>query len=1094
MGSSVTSVTGSVYDSTVGQVVGPNSVTGDVLKVVNDSIVKPVVSTVENTLKAASKDPLGTAAMIATSIYAPALLPLTNAAVTVAKGGSVKDAAKVAALTWVTTEGLNQVGMSDYTKGIGEDLGIQAQVLQGFTPAQSAVLSNTVTAGLNSAIVGGTRALLTGQDISKGITNGLLSGAAYGSTGAYFNELAKAGDIDLSPKYVDAIGKMAGAGLSALATGKDAPTAIGNYLSYTLMKAGGSELAKEAKDAYNTLTGKQTDVQKALDSVQQQQVEFNRQVDVYQSQVDDYNANINKYNESLKAWTPVQEQLDAQKQKYDDVVAEYNKYKAIYDDTSKSVTERNSAADQMAIYAATANDEAKKWEDILAANKDLSQSLIDEQNRLNTEKAKLDQSAADLKNPNSDVAKPLTEATNNLNKVQADYQTAADVAKAADEKFTQQVAESATKNITIDAINQGVIKPVSTDQNGNVTFDNGMVLSSDGKFTQGDKPLFDLTSGIEQNALKFTDANGYNYEFNNNSQRLSTDSDVQKYYKDNYGIDITPQEAKQYAGSTYGTFDDTAIKDDVINRIDKEFEKYGYKAPADQYVESLITPGGSAMDAVAKAVDPYYVSDDEAKKFVRDTLGREATADEVAMLKGAKSQAGTLNEQQAQQLQMYDFMKSAFGAAQKAGQGTQYAQADVGDGTTTDGGAFKIDVSGIPIYADIGNAPSDFKLPTGYRLATTKEADQKTLTGAAYDPDLNAWIIKDVPDESNTSIFDLLGFSSSGSSGTPVGLQDFPLIASGDGNGGAGGSGGNTGGAGGTTSGATTSGTKTPGTTTGGTTSGTGGTGTGGTTTTTTPGSTQQSVLTQLLSLGAMPAATQTTQQQTPLQPTFLSTGKGDVNQFESPLAKFLKEQEETDLTPQTPYDNFQFQDIQEQPMKTSFYDYGEQPTLDEIFNPQQAQQSQQTQQMPVFGMLNPAYQSNQQQFGMLSPLMVATGGSITGTRHGRYAHGGMATPLMAAGGKMRVDFRHGDAVTGPGDGQSDDIPAMLADGEFVFPADVVAAIGNGSTKAGSDKLYDMMHGIRAHVRSAKPKDLPPEINSPLDFLKHQPKKRARSK
>jgi hypothetical protein len=85
-----------------------------------------------------------------------------------------------------------------------------------------------------------------------------------------------------------------------------------------------------------------------------------------------------------------------------------------------------------------------------------------------------------------------------------------------------------------------------------------------------------------------------------------------------------------------------------------------------------------------------------------------------------------------------------------------------------------------------------------------------------------------------------------------------------------------------------------------------------------------------------------------------------------------------------------------------------------------------------------------------------------------------------------------GHYVKGKGDGQSDDIPAMLADGEFVFPADVVAAIGNGSTKAGSDKLYDMMHGIRAHVRSAKPKDLPPEIKSPLDFLKTK-RKQARS-
>ena len=53
------------------------------------------------------------------------------------------------------------------------------------------------------------------------------------------------------------------------------------------------------------------------------------------------------------------------------------------------------------------------------------------------------------------------------------------------------------------------------------------------------------------------------------------------------------------------------------------------------------------------------------------------------------------------------------------------------------------------------------------------------------------------------------------------------------------------------------------------------------------------------------------------------------------------------------------------------------------------------------------------------------------------------------------------------------------------FPADVVAALGNGSTKAGSDKLYEMMHSIRAHHRSAKPEDLPPPAKkSPLDYLK----------
>ena len=59
--------------------------------------------------------------------------------------------------------------------------------------------------------------------------------------------------------------------------------------------------------------------------------------------------------------------------------------------------------------------------------------------------------------------------------------------------------------------------------------------------------------------------------------------------------------------------------------------------------------------------------------------------------------------------------------------------------------------------------------------------------------------------------------------------------------------------------------------------------------------------------------------------------------------------------------------------------------------------------------------------------------------------------------------------LSGGGDGMSDDIPAVignkqparLADGEFVIPADVVSHIGNGSSKAGAKKLYEMMDKIR---------------------------------
>ena len=67
-----------------------------------------------------------------------------------------------------------------------------------------------------------------------------------------------------------------------------------------------------------------------------------------------------------------------------------------------------------------------------------------------------------------------------------------------------------------------------------------------------------------------------------------------------------------------------------------------------------------------------------------------------------------------------------------------------------------------------------------------------------------------------------------------------------------------------------------------------------------------------------------------------------------------------------------------------------------------------------------------------------------------------------AAGGNPRL-------LKGPGDGMSDNIPAViggrqparLADGEFVIPADVVSHLGNGSTDAGAKHLHTMMDNVR---------------------------------
>jgi hypothetical protein len=74
-----------------------------------------------------------------------------------------------------------------------------------------------------------------------------------------------------------------------------------------------------------------------------------------------------------------------------------------------------------------------------------------------------------------------------------------------------------------------------------------------------------------------------------------------------------------------------------------------------------------------------------------------------------------------------------------------------------------------------------------------------------------------------------------------------------------------------------------------------------------------------------------------------------------------------------------------------------------------------------------------------------------------------------------RHDYRQGAAVNGPGDGQSDDIPAMLADGEYVIDAELVSMLGNGSNKAGAQYLDRFRQSVREHKRSAPLDKIPPK-------------------
>ena len=88
--------------------------------------------------------------------------------------------------------------------------------------------------------------------------------------------------------------------------------------------------------------------------------------------------------------------------------------------------------------------------------------------------------------------------------------------------------------------------------------------------------------------------------------------------------------------------------------------------------------------------------------------------------------------------------------------------------------------------------------------------------------------------------------------------------------------------------------------------------------------------------------------------------------------------------------------------------------------------------------------------------------------------------PTYFAGMNAPRGMAKGGYLDGQGDGMSDSIPATiegkqparLADGEFVVPADVVSHIGNGSSKAGSQRLYSMLDRVRkartGHAKQGK--------------------------
>jgi hypothetical protein len=96
-------------------------------------------------------------------------------------------------------------------------------------------------------------------------------------------------------------------------------------------------------------------------------------------------------------------------------------------------------------------------------------------------------------------------------------------------------------------------------------------------------------------------------------------------------------------------------------------------------------------------------------------------------------------------------------------------------------------------------------------------------------------------------------------------------------------------------------------------------------------------------------------------------------------------------------------------------------------------------------------------------------------------AHGGRH--MMANGGSPLSAVAR--FARGAGTGRSDEIDAKLSDGEYVIDAETVAMLGDGSSKAGAQRLDQMRSQLRRHKGKTLAKGkFSPDAKSPLAYIK----------
>jgi hypothetical protein len=310
---------------------------GDVIEGVAD-VIFDAIEFVGETVTAIIEDPLPTLLQIGGSMIG---IPpyVTAAVITASRGGDLEDIAKSAAISYASTELMSstQIGADIKNYTVNQFAGdFTDSMMENFnlTPDQAVQISRVATASMNSSLVGGINAALSGKSVMDGITSGFTSGLVYSSTDSYFDSLNKDPNWGFSQQSLNLMKGATSTALNTIVSGKGDPAqAVGNYIAYAAINLGTSKVLQSAKDAYKVFTTDTEAAEKSQDKYLALKDEYDEKVTVGENLRKQINADAEDFKSIVdNQFTPFKNSYEEVVGRRDSAIEDFNTQKKLYDD------------------------------------------------------------------------------------------------------------------------------------------------------------------------------------------------------------------------------------------------------------------------------------------------------------------------------------------------------------------------------------------------------------------------------------------------------------------------------------------------------------------------------------------------------------------------------------------------------------------------------------------------------------------------------------------------------------------------------------------------------------------------------------------